>query len=266
MSPFMPHSMTHPDDGELVRLLDGVGRSYDRDRVTAHVRDCRECTTRYDQLRQRSGALAALLRTSDDIDWLGVGVLDRHQSVGTRAMPRVPRRVVTTRPDAGARRAFAAVAALVLVAVIVASPLAAWVAREIRKSGADSRTPLTTTARHVRTPTRSFSVSFQPETSEPLFWLDAVPAGGVLEVRTVAGDSPRAELIGDGSGEELVVMPNGIRIHNDSLSKAIYRLSVPSRTIRVRVQKGGRALDTVISIPPTGTRIELQSLTVGNPK
>ena len=47
---------------------------------------------------------------------------------------------------------------------------------------------------------------------------------------------------------------------------AVYRVSVPSRTIRLRVQQGGRELDTVLSIPPTGIRIELHSLTVGNPK
>ena len=54
-------------------------------------------------------------------------------------------------------------------------------------------------------------------------------------------------------------MPNGIRIHNDSLWNADYRLTVPDRTIRVRVRVGGRGVDTVLNVSDAGSRLELRS-------
>src|SRR5688572_32066495 len=87
----------HPDDADLVRLIDQALSLAEREAVEAHVRGCLQCRSRQRTFERRSARLSALLRATDI------------------PAPAVPLRVVVRRRKiAGAAKRWRAAAAVVL--------------------------------------------------------------------------------------------------------------------------------------------------------
>ena len=96
-------------------------------------------------------------------------------------------------------------------------------------------------------------------TGEVLFWIDVQPAGGGLELcRADGGRGSTAEVVGGRTGDAVAILPNGIRVHNDSLSNATYRSTVPGRRIRVRVRVRRNTIDTLLNVSDIGSQLELR--------
>ena len=234
----------HPADGDLVRLLDGVGRGPNDERVASHVRLCPVCLPRVEVLGRRSSNFSNLLRSTATIDWL----------------PTVPPASARKQPRGVSWRRIGYIAAASLLVIsAAASPVRAWIATEFgRLTG---RLPATSAVPVPRPPENDgvVSVTFPQRTGVLLFWLDALPAGGSLEIRTTAASNPTAELLDRDGREELVVMPSGIRVHNDSASVARYRLTIPASTLHLRVRIGRNGLDTTLTVPAAGSRLDFNS-------
>jgi hypothetical protein len=165
----------------------------------------------------------------------------------------------------GTSRISAAVAATVLVAMIVvaAGPARAWIVGGVRafldETSSDARA-VPVTSRSVTSST--VAVTFAPEADEVLFWLAARPAGGTLELLVADGGRTTAEIARGQASEEIVVVPNGVRIRNMATSVADYRVTVGRSGMRLRLRVGSSAAarDTVFTAASQSTRIDLRAI------
>ena len=95
--------MTHPDDGPLLRYLDGQLLAGEEAEVRQHVRTCVECTARQEEIRRTLDTVADALQRTDT----------RHRRSRTRSI-KWP----------------VAIAAGVLLALIFGvAPVRAWILR-----------------------------------------------------------------------------------------------------------------------------------------
>ena len=218
----------HPDDADLVRLIDGALPEVERGAIEAHVRGCLQCRSRHITLERRSARLSALLRATD------------------LPAPAVPLRVVVRRRKvAGAARRWQVAAAIVLAmgGAMAVSPVRAWMLNAARTVWARATGEATTSA--VRTVAPSSAVSF-------------VPSGSVLTVRVPAGsngqltidvtEGSEASALGARAGS-ILVMPDEFRFTETLTEGADYQVRVPAQVTLVRVWVGQR----VTSIRPTAT-------------
>ena len=205
----------HVEDGALVRHLDGEGAAEERATVTAHLGACTRCAARLADLRRTADALTVALGAADE--------------AASRARPRP-------------RWGVGVAAALVVLAGIggMVRPVRAWIgdrilnAWELVTGRADGGpVPLT--------PSRSASVAFVPVGDELTLEVTVRQMEGVLQIETGPGDTAVA-VVRNGTGtEDLVVLPNALRIVNTRASTASYVLRVPARLSRVRVRVGDAA-------------------------
>lgn len=225
----------HARDAELVRLIDGQGEPQERARVLAHTATCAPCAERLETIRHRAQRLSELL-TEWDIP------------VGDAPKPPLPPSDFESvrarrRSPASASlplwmRAAAGIVLLLGVGMTV-SPLRAWVverwasvAAELagREMGEEPERPRVAAAGHL--------VSFLPEGDEFLLQVDAPQAEGVLELLIEAVPRATAEISGGAAEENLLVLPEGLRIRNAPDSRASYRVTLPAELRQVHVRIG----------------------------
>jgi anti-sigma factor RsiW len=209
-------SAGHVDDGELIRLLDGECSAEQRARLERHLATCPACVERRSVLDSLTDAVtAALVRADEPV-----------RSV------RAPKR----RSRSGAFQA-AAVLLLVSVGVAAASvpPVRAWLSArwaDLRGIVAPHATPRTesrgaTTVRFVTT-TGAFTIE-----------LVARQDTGVLTIDVSADTLASASVTAAGRrGEEIVVLPGGLRFVNQPGDRASYEVRLPSSVTAVRVRIG----------------------------
>ena len=266
----------HPDDGALLRLLDGED---DGDTAAAreHVATCADCRRRLATLRRRGERLAVLLaRTDFPVPASAPGPVGEVASddaiPAIEASPSsdakvIPLRRRTAAASTDSRRTWLRAAAIVLLVLgvgVVATPARAWIAAFLSDlmGGGDPapvETPVAppTVDQPPAAPAASSSVRFVPAGST--FRIDVAheQAAGGLTLLRAEGESATAEVLG---GEaDLLVLPSGLRIGNRAGSAADYRVSVPAGVRRVTVRVGGGAPTTVdaAEIGAEGRRIGL---------
>jgi hypothetical protein len=276
----------HLDDAELVRWLDGEVASDDGDpaagaRLAAHAAACAACGARADLLRARQTRLTALLAEADlpaEAPPPDVVVRLLRAADARRAAPTAfgaAGRPVRRPPGGGARGGarLAAACALLAAAGLSAQPVRRWVAAQWTRLTAPVPAPPPATG-----PTRApdlpqpatgvapstFTVTFALEPGSGPFTVafDARPAGGTLRVttdtaRAAAGGRVRATATG-ATGDELLVLPAGLRVRNRPTSTADYAFVVPPGTGRVRLRfgaaaTGGATSDTLLTLGAAGT-------------
>jgi putative zinc finger protein len=223
-------SAGHADDGELMRLLDGESSAEERARLEHHVATCRVCAARRETLGRLGGAVTAALATGDAT---GLSVRGR-----SRPLPRAALR--------------AAAVLLVLtggVAVASAQPVRAW----LRERWADLRgivMPRTGTGEAPRTElSDATTVRFVPTATVFTIELAAHQDGGVLTIE-VSADSMAAARVRPGTrGEELIVLPAGLRIANRPDGKASYDVRLPRSVAEVRLRIAGAPERRLVPTP-----------------
>jgi hypothetical protein len=88
----------------------------------------------------------------------------------------------------------------------------------------------------------SSRVSFIPVETEFLVSVRAFQVSGRLTVVVVEGPRAFGEILGEGAGIDLLVLPGGIEVRNGPGSVAGYTVGVPRSVQRVHVRVGGRDL------------------------
>jgi hypothetical protein len=107
-------------------------------------------------------------------------------------------------------------------------------------------------------------VSFTPEPGPFTITFDARPASGTLRLTADSGARAAATVTG-AAGEELVVLPAGLRVRNRAASTADYRVTVPASTPRVRLRFDALAADTLVTVH-TGRTVILPLAATSGPR
>ena len=225
----------HPQDGDLLRYLDGELDPAGESQIHRHIDRCQRC----------AGALRTLEKLSDDVETLleeplsdpPVRVKEEiTQKFAARAgMRRDPRRAHWAH-----RLARAAIVILALGGPALAvEPVRAWLVERVAAAReallATPKVPAAKTEDVTRAPS---TVSFVP--APGTFFIDiAEPQqAGVLQLTVQEGRVASARVTGTSGAEGLLVLPNRLRIMNDGSSVAEYSVTLPSRLGEIRVSIG----------------------------
>ena len=226
MSAGQVQHLQHVTDGELIRLLDGECSAEEQARITGHLATCPACAQRQEVVDKLANAVTAALLSGDE-------------RVRPKRIPRRPWRL-------GAVRA-AAVLLAVSVGVAAASvpPVRAWLSARwtgLRglvgpRATPGTEAPRSTTVRFVPT-TRTFSIELVSRQDTGVLTIDLSPD-------TLAS----ATVTSGGRGEELVVLPERLRIVNRPDDKSSYEVRLPGRVTQVMVRIAGAPARLVTTKP-----------------
>jgi len=210
--------MTHPDNGALLRYLDGQLLAEEEEQVSQHVGTCIECTTRQEEINRTLHTVAAALQRTDG----------RPKQSHTRSI-RWP----------------VAIAAGVLLALTFGvAPVRGWILHfpktmwEVIVSGQGS-TPIAPDTSLVVGPNVA-SVSFVPPAAVFVVEVTTMQSQGTLTIQIVDHDTATATVVGRSNAEEIIVLPSGFRIVNAPGSTATYTVRLPTHLDRIRVVVSGQ--------------------------
>ncbi len=217
----------HVDDSLLVRLLDGETDQTERRDLENHLDACAPCMERLDALRGDAELVHEALRVWDE------GV--------TRRRGRLP-------------TWFRAAASIVLLFGVAGAvqPVRAWIVDgaqaiwSVLAGDAPIAQSPTPDGRAGQSPA---VVSFVPR--DVVFTLEvaARQSGGTLLIETVDRSTAEAEIFDGAGGEDLLVLPAGLRIVNDPSSRARYVVRLPRSLAMVRVTVAG---ESTLALEPAG--------------
>ncbi len=220
-------SAGHLNDGELIRLLDGECSAEEQARIAGHLAMCPACAQGQEVLHRLASAVTAALVSGDEL---------------VRSV-RTPRRTWRL----GAVRA-AAVLLAVSVGVAAANvpPVRAWLSARwtgLRGLVRPRATPGTEAP-------RSTTVRFVPTTRVFTIELVARQDRGVLTIDVSADTIASATVTSGGRGEELVVLPEGLRIVNRPDDKSSYEVRLPGPVTQVTVRIAGAPEPRLVTTTP----------------
>lgn len=242
----------HPDDGALLRLVDGAGPSDERARTRAHLDRCTRCGARLDVIRRDRARLFSLLAEEE-----AEHPLPPLQSVpgGAETHPAVhhsrPRR---------RRAGVAAAIALVCAAAVAVQPVRAWMAAlwhdavaVVAPDGDDRSTRLETdaAASDGATPWDGSALSsgapilvFVPARDRFRLEFSRVPPDTRATVRIEHSPAASVEVLG-GSLDGIRTRPDGLAISAPPTPGVRYRIVLPETVRRVVASVDGRAVATI---------------------
>jgi hypothetical protein len=205
-----------PVDAELIRYLDSELQGDDRTRLESSLAQDSALRERLDTLRRRGRKLRTMLEASDPPAQLAL-------NAGIASAP--PRN--TRRPLLAA-----AMILLVLGTVVGVPPLRAWVILQWQRlsadRGAQQEQPTTPIAKPAEP--AAFNLSFDVAHATFVVHVLNYQRSGSLLVR-VDNVAKGLATIPQAQGEEVYVLPDGVRIVNVETSTADYELVIP-RTVR----------------------------------
>jgi hypothetical protein len=231
----------HIDDGDLIRLLDGECSHEEGAHLRAHIDACPECRDTADSLKRASDMFSASMLELD-----------------IRAPAKPKREVSLGRQFTGEKRTFsilssrvlrmAAVLALMVLA-FTATPARAWLVqgwaalRSLVVSEVAELPETATAAATEDTPVEPSSIlRFTPRGSEFRLEFTEYQAGGSLVLLIDSTESASAGVLGEQSGEELILLPNGLRVRNTSSSMSSYEVLLPLSLSTVSVSVAGNTV------------------------
>lgn len=246
----------HPDDGTLVRLLDGEALE---NAESAHVRTCTDCLSRLRILEGdgarlsralRSGADAALMPPADLWDRV---IASPEARVGSAEISLSLMKDKRLRfAHAGLRAA--AVAAILLAGALTAEPVREWFAEAIRQiaggSTAERPTPVT-----AEQPVAAVIVGFVPRTDRLEIRLEQSQAAGTIRVIFEDRSDATGEILTQEPAASLLVLPDGFLVRNGSGRDWSYIFRVPSTVNSTRIVVAGR---TIATLTPKESPVELR--------
>lgn len=200
-------SVRHADDGDLIRLVDGECSADERAWLEGHLATCGLCAERRDTLARLSGAVSAALATEER-----AGV-SRWRALALRA-------------------ATVLLVALGGAAVVSAQPVRTWLSAR----WADVRALVAPRSAPRSDSPGAATVRFMPTTSVFTIAVVARQEGGVLTIE-LSGDTIATASVTPGTrGEELIVLPAGLRIVNRPRDRARYDVRLPRGVGEVRLR------------------------------
>ena len=218
----------HLEENELVRRMDGELARADADRVDAHLAACDHCSHALAELESLSRRFSS-----------SVAVLDPPAARRPFATPAGPSMSWMGSP---VWRAAAAIALLAGLAFAIA-PIRAWMAERLGlATDPAAESPAVVEWTGVEPADEGLRIAFVPEGDRFVVRVAVAQAAGTLTLAATPGDSASAEVLaGAGSAApDLLVLPDGLGIRNDSTATADYRVAVPSGLTRVEVRIADR--------------------------
>jgi len=234
-----PRDMPSLLDGRLIRLLDGEATADERDELLQLLESSAEARERYASLEGASGRLSESLTAETDVPVLPP--LDLPQRVA-------PGRTIFRFPAVSPGWRVAATVAFLLAAGLTVQPVRAWLVTGVNRvmemlSPEDQPVPAVVVEQQEDSgPSR---VSFVPDTDVFVIEVSAPQATGTLFVETVTGVDQVVAAVVNGEGENLLVLPSGLRIGNQAASTADYRITVPARLSSVEIRVAGAVVATL---------------------
>jgi predicted anti-sigma-YlaC factor YlaD len=215
----------HLQDATLVRQLDGALEDDEIAIVPLHLASCGACAERLATLGRRFERLGELLAATD-------------VPVPTTAL-RAPRRFVPQRAGAAA-----AVVLAFATGVVAVRPARAWIVERSVElwtlvTGGAEAAPAVDEGPAAPTATAA-AVSFTPSGQQFLIRVTGYQLAGTVTVETAAVSEVTAEVRGGGETEDIVVLPDGLRIVNAGQSTADYHVLVPATLREITVEVAGR--------------------------
>lgn len=217
----------HPDEGHLIRYLDGELDSPAEGSLKEHLADCPYCRDELQLMRQVASAFS---------DELGLDTIETPVArLGELRRKRinVPWRVA---------------AAIVIMLPLSASlrPVRAFVAsswQSVVQVLGFSRPAVVADSLVTEAPatTAGAVITFVPRLTVFTVNVDSWQQSGSLRIEFGSTENASAQVLTAGGLEDIVVVPNGgIRIGNSSTSVASYRLVVPTSLDRLVLSVGGQ--------------------------
>lgn len=225
----------HLEDGDIIRLLDGECAAAEEESIRAHLEMCAECRRAADELELLSQGFSRVVGQLDVLPSTTRGGATARADVPVVRLPRT--RWTRTRILKAA-----AVVALVTTAVAV-SPARAWLIggfQAIRSLFEEETIEAPRRPVSAETPEAAAVVSFRPAGSTLSIEVSSTQPQGTIALTLGAGLSASAVVLGGHGDEELIVLPEALRIMNSSSSSASYEIVVPRSVRLVRVSIAGR--------------------------
>jgi hypothetical protein len=243
----------HVRTADLLRFVDGEGNAAFRERVTAHLAVCADCTAASERLRADNARLLGRLNVLDEIT-----AADKLPATFAELAQRGSHERAAAR-FVGWRRA-AAIILFVGTGAAVARPAAAWLERLMKNE--QTSAPVSTAQPASETPvavpvdTMSAAYTFTPASEGLRLEFAAAEPGAELVVRAYEETAASFELQATASLPPVLILPNGVRITNGTNRGTRYELALPRNVNVLSVSIAGGPTQRIVaeSLP---TRIRL---------
>ena len=214
----------HVRTADLLRFVDGEGNTAFRERVTAHLASCADCTAASERLRSDTAHVLARLNVLDEATALEKLPATFAELAQRRTHARAAAHVVDW------RRA-AAIILFLGVGAAIARPAAAWLDRLIDNDESSKAVsvvqPASENPASAPVDTTSAEYSFTPASHElRIEFADAEP-DGELVVRAYDESTASFQLQSTVGLPPVLILPNGVRITNGTNRGTRYELALP---------------------------------------
>jgi hypothetical protein len=247
MTPIGPER--HVRTADLFRFVDGEGNDAFRERVTAHLAGCADCTAASERLRTTTARMLDRLTVLDEAtagDKLPATFAELAQrGRQPRAAARAAARVV------GWRRA-AAIILFLGVGAAIARPAAAWLERLMDNTDQASEDvtevePVSETPASAQVDTMSAAYTFASASNSLRIEFAAPEPDAELVVRAHQEDAASFELESTAALPSVLILPNGVRITNGTNRGTRYELALPPNVDVLIVSIAGGSTQRIVA-------------------
>lgn len=257
----------HLTDGEIVRFLDAEADEAEREKAESHLSSCLVCRRKHANLRGWSEIVSEGLRELDREP----GLTGDPGVTGITPLPTAAPRDLASARSGGMPSWLRVAAVVVLLAGFVATltpDLRAWVAdqwTELVTLVAGTEEPVEVMELPADpAPVTSARVAFPVQVDVFRIEVEGTPGGSRIMIDVHAEGRAIAEVVGGAGREELVVLPDGLRIRDAGSDDVLYRLLIPDhlQSVEIRipdrplvrvsgaeVARGGVAIDLGTRVP-----------------
>jgi hypothetical protein len=230
---------SHIDDGDLVRLLDGECSAAEREQLDDHIAVCPDCKTNADSL-QRASALFS--KSALELD-----AREPERSKPELSLGRRYARRQTQFSFLSVRVLRAAAVLALMIVAFTATPARAWLVQgwESLVSLVRSETPEVPEVPAVpeqASATVSSILRFSPRGSQFRLEFMSWQAGGTLVLQLDSAATASAGIVGEEGNEEMILLPNGLRVRNSDGSSTSYEVRLPLSLSVIEVSIAGSTL------------------------